>query len=66
MTKVGDEEVRNESPNNGVFEVFSVGVSELIGRNVFSMSKIGSPCRLVFDLRKDTDGFDARGCTGEF
>ncbi len=52
LTKVGNEEVRNESPNDRVFEVFPISVGKLISRNVFSMRKIGSPCRLVFDVRK--------------
>jgi hypothetical protein len=58
LTKVGDEKVWNESTNNGVFEVFPIGVDELFSRNVFSMSKVGSPSRLVFDVHKSTDEFD--------
>ncbi len=58
LTKVGDEEVRNESTNDGVFGVFPISVGKLISRNVFSVRKIGSPCRLVFDVHKNTDGFD--------
>ena len=51
-------EVRNTSPNDGIFKVFPVGISELIGRNIFSMREIGSPCRLVFDISEGANGFD--------
>ena len=58
MTKVGNEKVWNESTNNGVIKVFSIGVDELFSSNVFSMSKVGSPSCIVFDVRKSADGFD--------
>ena len=60
MPKIGEEQVRNESTNDGdgVFEVLPIGVDEFVSGNVISVNKIGGPCSLVFDVRKNADGFN--------
>jgi hypothetical protein len=58
LAKIGDEEIWNKSPNDGVFKVFPVGINELIGRNIFSVREIRNPCRLVFDISKGAYGLN--------
>ena len=58
MPEIGDAIVQNESTNNGVFEVFPIGVDEFVNGNVISVNKIGSSCSLVFDVCKSPDRFD--------
>jgi hypothetical protein len=56
LPKVGDEKVRDQSTNNGFFEIISIGFGQRFLGQAISMFETDVYNCLILDIRKKTNG----------